>query len=119
MAMDKKSARLRRARKARAKMRELGTVRLTIHRTPRHTYAQVISGDATQTLVAASTLEKDVRGELANGGNIEAAKAVGRAIAERAAAAGITEVAFDRSGFKYHGRVQAIADAAREAGLKF
>ncbi len=119
MAMDKKSARLRRARKARAKMRELGTVRLTIHRTPRHTYAQVISGDASQTLVAASTLEKDVRGKLATGGNIEAAKAVGRAIAERAAAAGITEVAFDRSGFKYHGRVRAIADAAREAGLKF
>ncbi len=119
MAMDKKSARLRRARKARAKMRELGTVRLTIHRTPRHTYAQVISGDSSQTLVAASTLEKDVRGKLETGGNIEAAKAVGRAIAERAAAAGITEVAFDRSGFKYHGRVRAIADAAREAGLKF
>ncbi len=119
MAMEKKAARQRRARKARAKMRELGAVRLTIHRTPRHTYAQVISVDAGQTLAAASTLEKDVRGELASGGNIEAARAVGRAIAERATAAGITEVAFDRSGFKYHGRVQAIADAAREAGLKF
>ncbi|MEX0429840.1 50S ribosomal protein L18 [Spiribacter insolitus] len=117
--MEKKAARQRRARKARAKMRELGAVRLTIHRTPRHTYAQVISADAGQTLAAASTLEKDVRGELASGGNIEAAKAVGRAIAERATAAGITEVAFDRSGFKFHGRVQAIADAAREAGLKF
>jgi len=117
--MDKKSARQRRARKARAKMQELGTVRLTIHRTPRHTYAQIISATADRTLASASTLEKDVRGGLGNGGNVEAAKAVGRAIAERAAAAGITEVAFDRSGFKYHGRVQAIADAAREAGLKF
>ncbi len=119
MAMDKKSARQRRANKARAKMRELGTVRLTIHRTPRHTYAQVISADASQTLVSASTLEKDVREQLSSGGNIDAAKAVGRVIAERATAAGITQVAFDRAGFKYHGRVQAIADAAREAGLKF
>lgn len=117
--MDKKSARQRRARKSRAKMRELGAVRLTIHRTPRHTYAQVIAADSAQTLAAASTLEKGVRGDLANGGNIAAARAVGRAIAERAVAAGITEVAFDRAGFKYHGRVQAIADAAREAGLKF
>ena len=117
--MEKRTARQRRARKARSKMRELGNVRLTIHRTPRHTYAQVISADAAKTLVAASTLEKDVRVEVPNGGNIDAAKAVGRLIAERAAAAGITEVAFDRSGFKYHGRVQAIADAAREAGLKF
>jgi len=119
VAMEKRTARQRRARKARSKMRELGNVRLTIHRTPRHTYAQVISADAAKTLVAASTLEKDVRVEVPNGGNIDAAKAVGRLIAERAAAAGITEVAFDRSGFKYHGRVQAIADAAREAGLKF
>ncbi len=119
MAMDKKSARVRRARKARAKIYELGAVRLTIHRTPRHTYAQIISADAGRTLAAASTLEKDVRGELTNGGNIDAARAVGRAIAERASAAGITDVAFDRSGFKYHGRVRAIADAAREAGLKF
>jgi len=119
MAMEKKAARTRRARKGRAKMRELGAVRLTIHRTPRHTYAQIISSDASQTLASASTLEKDLRGSLANGGNVEAAKAVGRVIAERATAAGITEVAFDRSGFNYHGRVRAIADAAREAGLKF
>ncbi|AGY91011.1 50S ribosomal protein L18 [Spiribacter curvatus] len=119
MAMEKKAARDRRARKARAKMRQLGAVRLTIHRTPRHTYAQIISADASRTLASASTLEKDMRGSLANGGNVEAAKAVGRAIAERASAAGVTEVAFDRSGFNYHGRVQAIADAAREAGLKF
>ncbi|WP_041382508.1 50S ribosomal protein L18 [Spiribacter curvatus] len=117
--MEKKAARDRRARKARAKMRQLGAVRLTIHRTPRHTYAQIISADASRTLASASTLEKDMRGSLANGGNVEAAKAVGRAIAERASAAGVTEVAFDRSGFNYHGRVQAIADAAREAGLKF
>jgi len=117
--MEKRTARQRRARKARSKMRELGTVRLSIHRTPRHTYAQVISADAAETLVAASTVEKDLRTEVPNGGNSDAAKAVGRLIAERATAAGITEVAFDRSGFKYHGRVQAIADAAREAGLKF
>lgn len=119
MAMEKKAARDRRARKARAKMRQLGAVRLTIHRTPRHTYAQIISADASRTLASASTLEKDMRGSLANGGNVEAAQAVGRAIAERATAAGVTEVAFDRSGFNYHGRVEAIADAAREAGLKF
>jgi len=117
--MDKKAARLRRARRARARIQELGAVRLTVHRTPRHTYAQVIAPEADRTLAAASTLESSVRGELASGGNIEAAKAVGRAIAERAALAGITEVAFDRSGFRYHGRVQALADAAREAGLKF
>lgn len=117
--MDKKAARLRRARRARARIQERGAVRLTVHRTPRHTYAQVISAGADRTLAAASTLEKGVRGELASGGNVEAARAVGRAIAERAAAAGITEVAFDRSGFRYHGRVQALADAAREAGLKF
>ncbi len=117
--MDKKAARLRRARRARMKIRDLGAVRLSVYRTPRHTYAQVISADAASTVVAASTLEKDVLGELAHGGNIEAARAVGRVIGERARAAGIEQVAFDRSGFRYHGRVQALADAAREAGLKF
>jgi len=119
MAMEKKAARERRARKGRAKMRELGAARLTVHRTPRHTYAQVISADASRTLASASTLEKEMRGSLANGGNVAAARAIGQAIAERATAAGVTEVAFDRSGFNYHGRVRAIADAAREAGLKF
>jgi large subunit ribosomal protein L18 len=117
--MDKKASRLRRARRARMKIRELGAIRLSVYRTPRHTYAQIISADAANTVVSASTLEKDVIGELSNGGNIEAARAVGRIIAERARAAGIEQVAFDRSGFRYHGRVQALADAAREAGLKF
>ena len=117
--MDKKSARLRRARRARAKIRERGAYRLTVHRTPRHTYAQIIGPGADRTLAAASTLEKGVLADLGNGGNVDAAKAVGKAIAERAKTAGIDEVAFDRAGFKYHGRVQALADAAREAGLKF
>ena len=115
--MDKKSARLRRARRARMKMRELGAVRLSIHRTPRHIYAQVIAAEGDKVLVAASTLEKELRGEAT--GNVDAATKVGALIAERAKAAGIAEVAFDRSGYKYHGRVKALADAAREAGLKF
>lgn len=116
--MDKKSARQRRARRARAKISELGAYRLSVYRTPRHTYAQIFAPTAGRTLAAASTLEKDVLGELGHGGNVEAAKAVGRVIAERAKAAGIAEVAFDRSGFQYHGRIAALADAAREAGLK-
>lgn len=117
--MDKKTARLRRARRTRAKLRELGAYRLTVHRTPRHIYAQVIAPGADRTLVAASTLEKDLRGELEGTGNVDAAGAVGRAIAKRALEAGITAVAFDRSGFRFHGRVRALAEAAREAGLKF
>lgn len=117
--MDKKTARLRRARRTRAKLRELGAYRLTVHRTPRHIYAQVIAPGADRTLVAASTLEKDLRGELEGTGNVDAAGAVGRAIARRALEAGITAVAFDRSGFRFHGRVRALAEAAREAGLKF
>jgi large subunit ribosomal protein L18 len=117
--MDKKTARLRRARRTRAKLRELGAYRLTVHRTPRHIYAQVIAPGADRTLVAASTLEKDLRSELEGTGNVDAAGAVGRAIAKRALEAGITAVAFDRSGFRFHGRVRALAEAAREAGLKF
>lgn len=118
--MDKKVARQRRARRARVKIRELGAYRLCVHRTPRHTYAQVIAPGADRTLVTASTLEKEVIGALrSGGGNIEAAKVVGRMIAERAQAAGVSEVAFDRSGFKFHGRVKALAEAAREAGLRF
>ena len=117
--MDKKTTRLRRARRTRAKISELGRPRLTVHRTPRHIYAQVIAPDGSRVLAAASTVAKDVREGLANGGNVAAATAVGRAIAEKAAAAGIGEVAFDRAGFKYHGRVKALADAAREHGLKF
>ena len=114
---DKKESRLRRARRARVKIRELGVTRLAIHRTPRHIYAQLISGDGSQVLASASTLDKALRS--GQTGNADAAKAVGALIAERAKAAGITQVAFDRSGFKYHGRIKALADAAREGGLIF
>lgn len=114
---DKKQTRLRRARRARAKIRELGVTRLTIHRSPRHIYAQLISGDGARVLASASTLDKDLRS--GKTGNTEAAKAVGALIAERAKVAGVSRVAFDRSGFKYHGRVKALADAAREGGLEF
>jgi|TARA_B110000977_G_C11056121_1_gene484136 large subunit ribosomal protein L18 len=114
---DKKTSRLRRARRARAKMRELGANRLSVHRTPQHIYAQVIGPDGDKVLASASTLDKDLRS--GSTGNTDAATSVGKLIAERAQAAGITEVAFDRSGFKYHGRVKALADAAREGGLQF
>lgn len=119
--MHKKTvSRLRRARRARMHIRKLGAHRLSVHRTPRHIYAQIVSPDGGQTLVSASTLEKTLRAEAASHtGNKGAAQLVGRAIAERAKAAGIQEVAFDRSGFAYHGRVQALADAARESGLQF
>ena len=117
--MDKRQARLRRARRTRAKILELRKPRLTIHRTPRHIYAQVISADNSAVVAAASTVEKAVRDEVGYGGNTDAAKAVGRAIAERAKQAGIEAVAFDRSGFRFHGRIQALADAAREGGLQF
>ena len=113
----KKTARLRRARRSRAKMRELESVRLCVHRTPRHIYAQVISSDSSQVLVAASTLDKELR-EGATG-NIGAASRVGTAIAEKAKSAGIEKVVFDRAGYKYHGRVKALAEAAREGGLQF
>lgn len=113
---DKKIARQRRARRARAHIRELGVVRLCVHRTPRHIYAQIIAPDAASVLAAASTMEKL---GLEATGNVEAAKRIGALIAERAKAAGVSQVAFDRSGFKYHGRIQALADAAREAGLEF
>ena len=101
------------------KIKELGAARLSVHRTPQHIYAQVFSPAGDQVIAAASTLQKDVRGDLKTTGNVEAAKAVGRAIAERARAKGISKVAFDRSGFMYHGRVKALAEAAREAGLEF
>lgn len=117
--MDKKSSRIRRSRKTRAKIRDLGVDRLTIHRTPRHTYAQIISGETGKVVATASTVSKDMKGGLKYTGNVEAAEAVGKVIAEKAKSAGIEAVAFDRSGFKYHGRVKALADAAREAGLKF
>jgi len=116
--MDKKAARLRRAAKTRAVIRRLGVNRLTVFRTPRHIYAQILTADGSTVLAASSTLESDIRSTQKNTGNIEAAKEVGKRVAEKALAAGIQSVAFDRSGFKYHGRVKAVADAAREAGLK-
>lgn len=117
--MNKKEARLRRARKTRAKIAELKTVRLTVFRSNSHIYAQIISGCGSKVLAAASTVDTAVRGQVSNGGNKQAAEAVGKLIAERAKAAGIEQVAFDRAGFHYHGRVKALADAAREGGLKF
>jgi large subunit ribosomal protein L18 len=113
----KKTSRLRRATRSRAKMKELGVPRLCVNRTPRHIYAQIIAGEGDRILATASTLDKELRKGAT--GNVEAAKAVGSLIAERATKAGVADVAFDRSGFKYHGRVKALADAAREAGLKF
>ncbi|SMC15844.1 LSU ribosomal protein L18P [Andreprevotia lacus DSM 23236] len=117
--MDKKETRLRRARKTRAKIAELKAVRLSVHRTNGNIYAQVIDATGGKVLAAASSLEAEVRGQIKNGGNVEAATLVGKRIAEKAAAAGVKEVAFDRSGFHYHGRVKALADAAREGGLVF
>ena len=117
--MNKKDARLRRARKTRAKIAELKAVRLTVHRSNCHIYAQIISGCGTKVLAAASTVESAVRGQVPNGGNKQAAVVVGKLIAERAKAAGVESVAFDRAGFHFHGRVKALADAAREGGLKF
>ncbi|MDJ0878181.1 MAG: 50S ribosomal protein L18 [Halieaceae bacterium] len=113
----KNDSRLRRARRSRAKMRELGINRLSVHRTPRHIYAQVFTAGGDKVLASASTLDKDLRS--GSTGNIDAATAVGKLIAERAKAAGVEKVAFDRAGYKYHGRVKALADAARENGLDF
>jgi len=117
--IDKNQARLRRARKTRAKIAELKSVRLSVHRTNSHIYAQVFSSCGSKVLAAASSLEPEVRRDLTNGGNIGAAAVIGKLIAERAKKAGIEQVAFDRGGFQYHGRVKALAEAAREAGLKF
>lgn len=117
--MSKRETRLRRARKTRARIAEQKIVRLSVHRSNCHIYAQVYSDCGTQVIAAASTVEADLRKQLPNGGNVEAAKAVGKLIAERAKAKGVTELAFDRAGFKYHGRVKALAEAAREHGLKF
>jgi large subunit ribosomal protein L18 len=114
---DKKASRVRRARRARMKIRELGAVRLSVFRTPRHIYAQVFAPDGDRVLASASTLEEALRSGAT--GNIEAAAKVGALVAERAVAAGISKVAFDRAGFKYHGRVKALADAARAGGLEF
>ncbi|MFC4657061.1 50S ribosomal protein L18 [Rheinheimera marina] len=116
--MDKKLARLRRAKRVRRNIIEQGANRLVVHRTPRHIYAQLIAPNA-EVIVAASTVEASIRESLKYTGNTDAAKAVGKALAERALEKGVNTCAFDRSGFQYHGRVQALADAAREAGLQF
>lgn len=118
--MHKKTVtRLRRARRSRMHMRDLGVTRLSVHRTSQHIYAQVIAADGATTLASAATVESGVRGECEGTSNCNAARVVGRVIAERAQAAGVGQVAFDRSGFAYHGRVKALAEAARESGLKF
>ena len=116
---DKTFSRLRRARQTRHKIREVGAVRLTVHRTNAHIYAQITSPSGDRVLASASTLEREVRGQLKTGGNRKAAQMVGSRIAAKAKEKGIEKVAFDRAGYRYHGRVKALADAAREAGLKF
>ena len=117
--MKKKESRLRRAQRSRARVRLLGANRLCIHRTPRHIYAQVIAPTGSEVLTSASTLDKDVKGQIKASGNVDAATVVGKVLAERAKKAGVTKVAFDRSGFKYHGRIKALAEAARENGMEF
>ena len=117
--MNNVNNRLRRARKTRAKIAELKVTRLSVHRTNTHIYAQIIAGTGDKVIVSASTVEAEVRKSIKNGGNVEAATAIGKLIAEKAIKAGVTTVAFDRSGYKYHGRIKALADAARENGLSF
>jgi large subunit ribosomal protein L18 len=117
--MNKNENRLRRAKSTRSHIRKLAVARLSVHRTGQHIYAQVFDASGVNVVAAASTVQKSVAEGLKGTKNLEAAAAVGKAIAERAVAAGIESVAFDRSGFRYHGRIKALADAAREAGLKF
>ena len=117
--MNNINSRLRRARKTRAKIAELKVTRLTVHRTNTHIYAQIIGESGDVVLASASTVEAEVRKDVKNGGNVAAAALIGKRIAEKAIQAGVTQVAFDRSGYKYHGRIQALADAARENGLTF
>lgn len=117
--MNNVNNRLRRARKTRAKIAELKVTRLSVHRTNTHIYAQIIAETGDRVIVSASTVEADVRKNLKNGGNIEAAALIGKLIAQKAKKAGVSTVAFDRSGYKYHGRIKALADAARENGLSF
>ena len=117
--MNNVNNRLRRARKTRAKIAELKVTRLSVHRTNMHTYAQIIDATGGKVIVSASTVEAEVSKKLKNGGNVEAAAVIGKLIAEKAVKAGVTVVAFDRSGYKYHGRIKALADAARENGLSF
>ena len=117
--MSKKIDRLRRAKKTRARIQKLGADRFCVHKTPRHVYAQVISPNGSKVIVSASSLDKEIKDKIKYGGNIEAATVVGRVLAKRAKKAGIKKVAFDRSGFKFHGRIQALANAARENGMEF
>jgi large subunit ribosomal protein L18 len=117
--MNKNDSRLRRAKSTRAHIRKLAVARLSVHRTGQHLYAQVFAADGQSVVAAASTVQKSVAEGLKGTKNLTAAAAVGKAVAERALAAGIEAVAFDRSGFRFHGRIKALADAAREAGLKF
>lgn len=117
--MDKKIARLRRAKTTRSHIRDLGVARLSVLRSGQHIYAQVFTADGSKVLASASTVQKDIVGGLKSTKNLEAAATVGRAIAEKAKAAGVEKVAFDRSGYRYHGRIKALADAAREGGLQF
>ncbi|MBL1141797.1 MAG: 50S ribosomal protein L18 [Proteobacteria bacterium] len=117
--MSKKTDRLRRARKARARIKQQGANRLCVHKTSRHMYAQIIAPNGSEVLASASSLDKDVKSQIKYTGNVEAAAAVGKTLAERAKKAGVANVAFDRSGFKYHGRIKALADAAREQGMEF
>lgn len=126
MSLTKKEQRLRRSRQTRTRIALQGTARLAVHRSNLHIYASIVSGDGAQVLASASTAEKEVREQMANGGskpgkggNVSAAAIIGKRIAEKAKAAGIDKVAFDRSGFAYHGRIKALAEAAREAGLQF
>lgn len=117
--MKKNIARLRRAKSTRAHIRELGVPRLSVLRTGQHLYAQVFTADGSKVLAAASTTQATVKDGLKNGRNMDAAAKVGRTIAEKAKAAGVEKVAFDRSGYRFHGRIKALADAAREGGLQF
>jgi len=117
--MQKKESRMRRARKTRARIRLLGINRLCVFRTPRHIYAQIIAPNGSDVITSASTLDKEIRGKIKNSGNTEAAVVVGKILAERAKKAGVKKLAFDRSGFKYHGRIKALADAVRENGMEF
>lgn len=116
--MDKKKARIRRATRTRKSLKNRDTIRLVVHRTPRHIYAQLVTSDGSKVLTSASTLEKVISGRVGYTGNKSAAAVIGEVIAERATKVGIKSVAFDRSGFKYHGRIQAIADSARKFGLQ-
>jgi len=117
--MDKKNSRQRRAKRTRMKIRELGVPRLTVTRSPRHIYAQLFTADGSKVLAEANTLQNVIANDLKATGNVDAATAVGKKIAELAKAAGVEKVAFDRAGYRYHGRVKALADGAREGGLQF